>query len=473
MSASDTLRRRLELLTKRLNLLRLETALSRTLLVGVTLSAVLLLLHKLYVVNVPMWLPLTLLVVTGGAGLMWWRARRATLFEAAMDADAKLQLRERLSSAIAFVEPEQIVYRPTLHLPPRPKTLGGMFQWFAQAVRAWREARQRAQRAREGLLARLKQSSEARSALVPALVTDAAERCEKLNPRELYPLRFDRPTKLLCLSTVAMVAFFLMPAVDRFRPGAERAARKTVKAEGERLKVVAKQMQKESEDKKLATSLKAAKELAKLAEKLQNQRMEKKDALLDIGKLAEQVKQMEQETEQALSPAAMEQLKEELKKEEQQMNTQEMQDLSKQLQQQNMQQAAEQLQKLAQKMQQGNLSEQEKKKLAEDMQKLAKAMQQAGLQKLAQQAQQLSQQMQQQQQQGQQGANPQLNAQLNAKQMQQLAQQLGNMNLTKEQLEALKQMAENLKQAEQNIGQSDTPCKTCEGRGKLGKDGKP
>ncbi len=457
MSASEKLRRRLEVLTQRLNRLRLATALSRTLLVGVTLSAILLLAHKLYLLNVPMLLPIALLVVTGGTGLLWWRARRATLFEAAMDADAKLKLNERLSSAIAFIEPEQIVYRPAFHLPPRPKTFGGIFRWFAQAVRAYHEARLRAQRAREGLLARLKTSSESRSALVPALVTDAAERSEKLNPRELYPFRFDRSTKFLCLSTLAMIAFFLMPAIDRFQSGEKRAVRKEVKKAGERLEQVAKVTYKESEEKKLETSLKAAQKLAELAKKLQNERMEKKDALLDIGKLAEQVKQMQQEQEQGLNQAAMEQLSEELKKEQEQFETQEMKDLASQLQQQNMQQAAEQMQKLAQKMQQGNLSEQEKKKLAEDMQKLAKAMQQAGMQKLAQQ-------MQQQGLQGQ---------QLSAQQMQQLAQQLGNMNLTKEQLEALKNLAESLKQAEQNIAQADMPCKICQGMGKLGKDGKP
>lgn len=464
MSASDKLRRRLEVLTQRLNCLRLATALSRTLLVGVTLSAMLLLAHKLYLLNVPSWLPLALLVITGSAGWLWWRARRATLFEAAMDADAKLKLHERLSSAIAFVEPEQIVYRPAFHLPPRPKTFGGIFPWLAQAVRTYRAARWRAQRARESLLARLKQSSEAHSALVPALVTDAAERSEKLNPRELYPFRVDRSTKFLCLSTLAMIAFFLMPAIDRFQPGEKRATRKVVKQEGERLQSVAKQIYKESEEKQLEDALKAAQKLAELAKKLQSERMEKKDALLDIGKLAEQVKQMQQESEKDLNPQAMEQLSEALKKEQEQMNTQEMQDLSNQLQQQNMKQAAEQMQKLAQKMQQGNLSEQEKKKLAEDLQKLAKAMQQAGMQKLAQQMQQLSQQMQQQGLQGQ---------QLSAQQMQQLAQQLGNMNLTKEQLEALKNLAESLKQAEQNIAQADMPCKICQGMGKLGKDGKP
>lgn len=464
MSASEKLRRRLEVLTQRLNLLRLMNSLSRTLLVGVTLSALLLLAHKLYLLNVPMSLPIALLVIAGVAGWLWWRARRATLFEAAMDADAKLKLNERLSSAIAFVEPEQIVYRPVWHLPPRPKTFGGIFQWCAQAVRAYREARSRAQRAQEGLLARLQASSEARSALVPALVTDAAERSERLNPRELYPFRLDRPTKFLCLSTLAMIAFFLMPAIDRFQPGDKRAVRKVVKKEGERLQAVAKQIYKESEEKKLADALKAAKQLAELAKKFQNERLEKKDALLDIGKLAEQVKQMQQESEKDLNPQAMEQLSEVLKREENQMNTQDMQDLASQLQQQNMQQAAEQMQKLAQKMQQGNLSEQEKKELAEDLQKLAKAMQQAGMQKLAQQMQQLAQQMQQQ------GLRvPQLSAQ----QMQQLAQQLNNMNLTKEQLEALKNLAESLKQAEQNIAQADMPCKICQGMGKLGKDGKP
>ncbi|MCS6861066.1 MAG: hypothetical protein NZT92_12185 [Abditibacteriales bacterium] len=464
MSASEKLRRRLDMLTQRLNLLRLITSLSRTLLVGVTVSAILLLAHKLYILNVPPWLPIALLVFTAGAGLLWWRAQRATLFEAAMDADARLKLNERLSSAIAFVEPEQIVYRPVFHLPPRPKTLKGVFPWCVQAVCAYREARQRAQRAREGLLARLKMSSEARSALVPALVTDAAERSEQLNPRELYPFRFDRPTKFLCLSTLALIAFFLMPAIDRFQPGDQRAVRKVVKKEGERLQAVAKQVYKEAEEKQLADALRAAKQLAELAKKLQTERLEKKDALLDIGKLAEQVKQMQQESEKDVNPQAMEQLSEALKKEENQMNTQEMQDLAAQLQQQNMQQAAEQMQKLAQKMQQGNLSEQEKKKLAEDMQKLAQAMQQAGMQKLARQMQQLVQQMQQQGLQA-----PQLSAQ----QMQQLAQQLNNMNLTKEQLEALKNLAESLKQAEQNIAQADMPCKICQGMGKLGKDGKP
>jgi hypothetical protein len=464
MSASEKLRRRLEAVTGRLNRIRLMTSLSRTLLVGVTLSAILLLAHKLYILNVPIGLPVALLVLTGIAGWLWGWARRATLFEAAMDADAKLKLDERLSSAIAFVEPEQIVYRPAFHLPPRPKTFGGIFPWFAQAVRAYREARLRAQRAREGLLARLKASSEARSALVPALVTDAAARSEQLNPRELYPFRLDRPAKFLCLSTLALIVFFLMPAIDRFQPGEKRAVRQEVKKAGERLEQVAKAIYKESEEKKLEASLKAAQKLAELAKKLQNERMEKKDALLDIGKLAEQVKQMQQESEKDLNPQAMEQLSEALKKEQEQMNTQDMQDLASQLQQQNMKQAAEQMQKLAQKMQQGNLSEQEKKKLAEDMQKLAKAMQQAGMQKLAQQMQQLSQQMQQQGLQGQ---------PLSAQQMQQLAQQLGNMNLTKEQLEALKNLAESLKQAEQNIAQADMPCKICQGMGKLGKDGKP
>jgi hypothetical protein len=106
--AVTTLRRQLDALAARRNARQNWQALTRALSVGVGLAAALMLAHRLFVIDVPLWAPIALVLVSFVVGIRNGWLGRAGAFDAAVDADRVLGLNERLSSAIAFAQPELV-----------------------------------------------------------------------------------------------------------------------------------------------------------------------------------------------------------------------------------------------------------------------------------------------------------------------------------------------------------------------------
>jgi hypothetical protein len=103
-----TLRRSLDTLAARRNTQQMAVSIARAAVVGVGLAALLMLAHRFYLVDAPWWSPVVLIVAALLIGVRNGTIARAGAFDAALDADRVLGLDERLSSALAFAQPELV-----------------------------------------------------------------------------------------------------------------------------------------------------------------------------------------------------------------------------------------------------------------------------------------------------------------------------------------------------------------------------
>jgi hypothetical protein len=126
----------------------------------------------------------------------------------------------RLSSALAFAQPELVrrAQRPSI----RQRLDGARAFGFVSACHLSNCARWSVHD------------------LVPALVEDAAARASGLNPKQVYPISFDRTAKALTVATAAFVVFSLMPNIDWMRSPEQRALAGVLNRQGKELEAVAK-----------------------------------------------------------------------------------------------------------------------------------------------------------------------------------------------------------------------------------------
>jgi hypothetical protein len=198
-----TLRRSLDTLAARRNTQQMAVSIARAAVVGVGLAALLMLAHRFYLVMRRGGRRLCSLSRRCSSGCATAPSRAPGAFDAALDADRVLGLDERLSSALAFAQPE-LVRRAQRH------QYGN--DWTA--------------RVRSALFPRVTYRTAhvgAATTLVPALVEDAAARASGLNPKQVYPISFDRTAKALTVATAAFVVFSLMPNIDWMRSPEQRA----------------------------------------------------------------------------------------------------------------------------------------------------------------------------------------------------------------------------------------------------------
>ena len=392
----------------------------RALAIGAAVCAPLVLLHRLFIIDLAAWIPLTILAVALFAGLLLgWRGRVGA-FEAARDADVALGLEDRLSSALSMANPQ-----------------------------SWQDAKNRGRKPiKNETLSTRSSTVPATTSLLPALLQDAASRAATLDPKTVYPQKFDARSKWCLASLAVLLAFVVMPNLDFLRSAEDKKLAATLTQQGRELDQIAKPILKQNEIAANAQIKKLAGRLESLAKQMQRGRMNRGQALLGIGELKRDLERAaQQEKSSSSSDDSLKRLQDALKNAD--MQSEEGRGAKAELQKNDTQKAANQLDKLADKMQSGNMTTGEKEKAANDLKKAAKALrengQSDGAKKLDDAAKALREQSKNPQQ-----NQPQRGAQKNGQQSQQKqdGQQQGNQQ--KEGQKGQQKSQQNGQQGQQN-----------------------
>lgn len=416
--AGAMLHRHLDRLATRRNTLLLWQEITRALCWGAAVAALMVLAYKFYLVDGVWWQPALVVLFSG---LIGWRSgvlRRASTFDAALDADQTLNLKDRLASALAFTHPNEVTRRresaPLKSPLARLRAFAMPRPVYAESVRT------------------------ASTSLVPALINDAASRAGQLDPRQVYPLRFGRPQKMLSASALALCGICLLPNLPYFLSKDQKTDVKTTLPEtGKKLTAIAKEVRNNKDLKDNDEAKKLAKKLAALGQKMQRARMGRKAALVEMAQLREKISKEAQKAPPQPFNAQLEQPQDGLAKEP--MQTEEGRKMREHLKKGEMEKAAQEMQKLADKIEKNDLTKEERDKAAHDLEKAAQALRRQGgeqnqqmAQKLEEAAKALKQQNQQNQakgdqnkQNGQQNQPNQAGQQQGNKQGQQQGQQAG------------------------------------------------
>ena len=387
----------------------------RALAVGAVVCAPLVLLHRLYLLDLATWIPLAILGVALVAGIVVGASKRVGLFEAARDADAALGLEDRLASALSIAQPQ-----------------------------AWRDAKTRGNTSstrfgwgnKKNL--QLAPTTAATTSFVPALLHDASTRARSLDPKTVYPQKFDKTTKVCGAALAFLLAVLVMPNIDFLRTPEQKKLASALQQTGKELDQIAKPILKKNAVEADPQTKKLAARMNTLARRMQRGRMSRGEALLGIGELKRDLEKAAQKQKASGSNSDTKRLQDALKNAA--MQSDEGKSAKAELQKNDAQKAADQLEKLADKMERGDMTAQDKQKTANDLEKAAKALRENGqpdgakklddaAKALREQAKPQSQQQQgqkqggekggQQQGQQQQGQNPQNQSGQNGQQNQQ------------------------------------------------------
>jgi len=251
---SDTITRALAQVVARLRLVRWVRHAARGALIGTGLALVAVVLAHFDVL--PDWLPLE--VVLPAAILLGVAVGTVTAFlrpiapmEAARLAEARLGLKERLSSALEFER--------------------------AGVGKADPEA---------ALLRRLQWE-------------DAAAHAQALKPAQAVPLRWPWEAKAL-LGALALLALVLvLPNLPVFVPPALQTERQIVHKTGDNLQKTARLIQKQATQQNLEGTRRMAQAMQRLAKRLSSGKLDKKQAMVQINKLTQQMKAEQQKMAQS------------------------------------------------------------------------------------------------------------------------------------------------------------------------------
>jgi len=381
----------------RVGLQRVQASVVGALAWASAVALVLLGLYKLGWIE-PIW-PATALVAVLGAlvGLALGVSRWPHLLEAAALADERLNLKERLSSALHFLA------------------------------------------AGDG------------SPFVPALVRDAETAAERIRPAEAWPMQVPRSSRWLGLGAAAFLGLTLAPRVVSPVAAQKGAVKRTMRAEGQRLQKIAKDLRAKAEAKDLPTTKKVAQELEKLGKELARAKLSKKQALLKAGELTKKIQDEQkrlawQNSQQSLAkPLADLKLAK--------MESETGKSAARALSDQKLQQAADKLREAAQKLKDNKLSEQEKQKLAQDLKKMASTLQNSPL---GQAASELAQAADSLAKGDQKGASDALSK---------ASQSMSSAAKSQSESEAMSQMADESQMSQSTLSQADQPCSKCGGGG--------
>ena len=394
--AAKTLRAQLERLATRRNARSLRHQLSLSIAIGATVCVPLLILHRLQLADLPFWIPVAILGLALAVGIVRGLAKRIGTFEAALDADRVLGLDERLSSALAFTQPEEwqraqnrnAQNRQTKHphaaratqLKARKlKTRFDARQFFAPRRAVATHANAFSAKATHANATRASYvSAPSSTTLVPALLQDAASRIRVLDAKKVYPHKFDLTTKSLIVAMAALLTFAFLPDLNVLRTPEQRQFAAALKKQGDELDEIAKPILKQPQIDANAPTKKMAGKLEALARKMQRGRMGREEALLGIGQLRRDLEKATKPDANNAQPETsdVQRLREALQS--QQMQSTEGQKMQQELQKSDVKKAADQLEKLADKMDKGQMTPQEKKQAAQDLKKAAEALRQSG-----------------------------------------------------------------------------------------------
>ncbi|MBW3624731.1 MAG: hypothetical protein KY468_15105 [Armatimonadetes bacterium] len=124
----------------------------------------------------------------------------------------------------------------------------------------------------------------------PAVVSDAVRTLRDAEDRSLYPKAVDRPMKLLAGVFLLCLVLALMPDLGLLRSPARRAEAATVRLEGTRLERTAVEMERQAERRGLPAEKQIAANLKALGRDMRRNKLGQKEALLRLNKLTDQMK---------------------------------------------------------------------------------------------------------------------------------------------------------------------------------------
>ncbi len=282
-------------------------------------------------------------------GAVFGYLRRVTPFQAAVTTDARLDLKDRLSSALAL----------QAHADSEP--------------------------------------------LVAALVEDATRHAGGIDVRAAYPVRAPRETRLLAGALAALLLAVFLPQLPWFQSPAKRAEREAMKVEGARIVRVAREMRKHAEAKKVDLARQVARNLEQLGKEMRAGRLTKKQSLVKLHKMTKELAEAQKKLAGMPAGKSLAKAAEELKKsaKDAQAGAQSpegakrLKEMAEALSRNDMDKAAALLKQMADQIASGKMSKEQLQQMAREAQKMAQAMSGTQLQKAAQQLQKAAQQMQQ------------------------------------------------------------------------------
>ncbi|TWT75145.1 hypothetical protein [Allorhodopirellula solitaria] len=334
------------------------------------------------------WLVGTVGIAVAVAALhAWWRA--PSLKEVAAEIDHRFDLHERLSSSLAVSQTD------------------GSPQSFATALR-----------------------------------DDAARQAESIRIADKFPLRAGSAA-WLPLSIVPILAVMIAVVQPASTP-AEQLANSVDSAEVRQVKTVAAELKKRVSQQRRTSEAKGLEEARALFENMEqqldqitkNDSLDRKDALIQLNDIKEQI---EARKGRLGSPDDMRKALAQMKG----IGGGPAQKIADQIQRGDFGQAAEELRKLAEKLKDGQLSEQEKEKLAGQAKQLAQQMKSA-VERHEQKKQQLQQQIEQAKREG------------RSEDAAKLQQKLNNAQAADAQMQQMQNMAQSMENAAEAMQQGDT-----------------
>lgn len=209
-----------------------------------------------------------------------------------------------------------------------------------------------------------------RSPMFRALMRDTAKEAEKIKPASVFRYEWKKPLKKIALTGIILGGLIWMPSFNLFASGETPDQVKTIHREAQKIETLAKKIdQKTPRTPVTLKRLKRAKDiLNQLGKDLKSSKITRRDALSKISKAKD-------------SFADDEARKEELERMEQQLKKSLSSEKSgkEEKEQSGYDQLSRKAQELAKKLEKGNLSESEKQQLAKEIDKLKQEMEKAGI----------------------------------------------------------------------------------------------
>jgi len=284
------------------------------------------------------------LAACAGLGALAGSLRRVSLFQAALAADRRLGLQERLSSALELGK------------------------------------------------------QDARDPLVAALVADATSHAAGIDPALAFPLKMPREVRLLAGALGVLALVLLLPRLPVLQSLQQRAERAAMRAEGERIVRVAREMRKAAETRDSDLERQIARNLEQLGRSMRASRIDKKRALVKLHALTQEIKEAQKQLAAEGAKKSLAQASEALAKEARTTSgemARRLQEMSRALAREDMEQAARLLKEMGERVASGELAAREREELASEAEKIAVSLADTSLQEAARELQEAAQSLRQ------------------------------------------------------------------------------